>query len=164
MGVRGVSTRQPSSASRERIRLGGICCLARCLAALARLPQVPMSHQRRSPFLVASTNTRWHRASAHSRTRAKAHGCKLRLVRNVPLTRHSTRTFKIDDSSLQATPADGKPDRICCDHVTKSPPAPDGKKPHWRADSPKGFYCLSLLGIEWGRNRTSNLYVAGVLR
>ena len=31
-----------------------------------------MSHQRRRPFLVVSTNTRWQRVSAHCRTRASS--------------------------------------------------------------------------------------------
>src|SRR5881275_483596 len=43
------------------------CCLifSRCRAALARLPHVAMSHQRRRPFLVLSKKTRWQRWSAH---------------------------------------------------------------------------------------------------
>src|SRR5262249_12071767 len=37
---------------------------SRWRAALARLPHVAMSHQRRRPFFVLSKNTRWQRGSA----------------------------------------------------------------------------------------------------
>src|SRR4029078_9020920 len=42
---------------------------SRWRAALARLPHVAMSHQRRRPFFVLSKNTRWQRGSAQRRTR-----------------------------------------------------------------------------------------------
>src|SRR5512146_871945 len=47
------------------------CALSfsRCRAALARLPHVAMSHQRRRPFFVLSKKTRWQRGSAQRRTR-----------------------------------------------------------------------------------------------